>query len=174
MCPLRPATDLCLGEPLPHQLANRPRSPLSAHCCFPLSGLCGISFGFPKLFPTKRCMIHVLLTRTPLYSGCPFLVRLACVKRAASVDSEPGSNSRLNPFVLEYSPCSLPLTLLESSFRSCDWSSQISLKTSDEIKFASNQIFKDQHSAPAMFPKHGLAAGLEGVRHDSRPRLGTI
>jgi hypothetical protein len=39
----------------------------------------------------------VLLTRTPLYSpGCPgFLVRLACVKRAASVDSEPGSNSRL-------------------------------------------------------------------------------
>jgi hypothetical protein len=25
-----------------------------------------------------------------------FLVRLACVKRAASVDSEPGSNSRLN------------------------------------------------------------------------------
>jgi hypothetical protein len=43
-------------------------------------------------------MIHVLLTRTPLYSqdcSC-FLVRLACVKRAASVDSEPGSNSRLN------------------------------------------------------------------------------
>ena len=42
-------------------------------------------------------MIHVLLTRTPLYSGLlHFLVRLACVKRAASVDSEPGSNSRLN------------------------------------------------------------------------------
>ena len=102
VCPLRPATDLSLGEPLPHQLANQPRTTLSAHCCFPLSGLCGISFGFPKLFPTKRCMIHVLLTRTPLYSGCPFLVRLACVKRAASVDSEPGSNSRLNPFVLEY------------------------------------------------------------------------
>ena len=46
-------------------------------------------------------MIHVLLTRTPLYSqdcSC-FLVRLACVKRAASVDSEPGSNSRLNRLV---------------------------------------------------------------------------
>ena len=43
-------------------------------------------------------MIHVLLTRTPLYlRDCSrFLVRLACVKRAASVDSEPGSNSRLN------------------------------------------------------------------------------
>ena len=42
-------------------------------------------------------MIHVLLTRTPLYSlDCSsFLVRLACVRRAASVDSEPGSNSHL-------------------------------------------------------------------------------
>ncbi len=41
-------------------------------------------------------MTHVLLTRPPLYSqSCPrFLVRLACVRRAASVDSEPGSNSR--------------------------------------------------------------------------------
>jgi hypothetical protein len=29
----------------------------------------------------------------------PFLVRLACVKRAASVDSEPGSNSRLNRLI---------------------------------------------------------------------------
>ena len=37
----------------------------------------------------------MLLTRLPLYSqGCPrFLVRLACVTHAASVDSEPGSNS---------------------------------------------------------------------------------
>jgi hypothetical protein len=39
----------------------------------------------------------VLLTSAPLYSGIArLLVRLACVKRAASVDSEPGSNSRLN------------------------------------------------------------------------------
>ena len=39
----------------------------------------------------------MLLTRTPLYSrGYPrSLVRLACVRHAASVDSEPGSNSRL-------------------------------------------------------------------------------
>ena len=41
----------------------------------------------------------MLLTRAPLYSrSCPrFLVRLACVRHAASVDSEPGSNSRLKP-----------------------------------------------------------------------------
>gem|GEM_PF-5153698 len=39
----------------------------------------------------------MLLTRSPLYSlpEGSFLVRLACVRRAASVDSEPGSNSRV-------------------------------------------------------------------------------
>jgi hypothetical protein len=35
-----------------------------------------------------------------------FLVRLACVKRAASVDSEPGSNSRLNRLKLTTTDCS--------------------------------------------------------------------
>src|SRR3989454_8319033 len=61
--------------------------------------VCGISTGFPVLFPTPGQITHVLLTRAPLYSGsCPrFLVRLACVRHAASVDSEPGSNSRLKP-----------------------------------------------------------------------------
>ena len=29
---------------------------------------CGISFSFPKLSPTKRHVIYVLLTRAPLYS----------------------------------------------------------------------------------------------------------
>ena len=40
----------------------------------------------------------MLLTRLPLYlpAEAGFRVRLACVRRAASVDSEPGSNSRLN------------------------------------------------------------------------------
>jgi hypothetical protein len=43
----------------------------------------------------------VLLTRAPLYSpalsclSARFLVRLACVRHAASVRSEPGSNSPL-------------------------------------------------------------------------------
>ena len=58
--------------------------------------LCGISTGFPVLFPTPGQITHVLLTRAPLYSGScpPFLARLACVRHAASVDSEPGSNSQ--------------------------------------------------------------------------------
>src|SRR5206468_13100667 len=57
--------------------------------------VCGISTGFPVLFPTLGQITHVLLTRAPLYSGScpPFLARLACVRHAASVRSEPGSNS---------------------------------------------------------------------------------
>jgi hypothetical protein len=104
--PLRPATDHRLGEPLPHQLANQARLPLQAACAFDHREfhpgmLCGISPGFPGLSPARRQVSHVLLTRSPLYSrGCPrFLVRLACVRHAASVDSEPGSNSRLKPDV---------------------------------------------------------------------------
>ena len=44
-------------------------------------------------------MTHALLTRSPLYSGSypPFRARLACVRHAASVDSEPGSNSPVKP-----------------------------------------------------------------------------
>src|SRR5262245_27296866 len=55
----------------------------------------GISPPFGRLFRTKGQVAHVLLTRSPLYRGScdPFLVRLACVRHAASVRSEPGSNS---------------------------------------------------------------------------------
>src|SRR3989440_12103503 len=61
--------------------------------------LCGISFGFPKLFPIEGQIAHVLRTRAPC--AIPYCygtrTRLACVKHAASVRSEPGSNSRLKP-----------------------------------------------------------------------------
>src|ERR1700674_4616664 len=60
--------------------------------------LCGISFGFPKLFPIEGQIAHVLRTRAPC--AIPYCygtrTRLACVKHAASVRYEPGSNSRLN------------------------------------------------------------------------------
>ena len=51
-----------------------------------------ISPGFPKLSQSLGQVAHVLLTRSPLThrSG---RVRLACVKHAASVRPEPGSNS---------------------------------------------------------------------------------
>ena len=46
------------------------------------------------LFRIPGQVIHALLTRAPLSpEQAPDPVRLACVKHAASVRSEPGSNS---------------------------------------------------------------------------------
>ena len=99
MRPLRPAIDHCLGGPLPHQLANRPRPPLQATCAFDprhlrhgcYAVLAPVSRGYSPLegrlvtcYSPGRHFTHGLLH---------FLVRLACVRHAASVDSEPGSNS---------------------------------------------------------------------------------
>src|SRR5262249_25415717 len=60
---------------------------------------CGISQTFIWLSPTARQVTHVLLTRAPLYyrTEVRILVRLACVRHAASVRSEPGSNSPVKP-----------------------------------------------------------------------------
>src|SRR5688572_4212434 len=73
--PLRPATHRCLGEPLPHQLANGPRAPLDAEAeaSFPHAGLgrqgtSGISPSFLGLSRSSRQVTHVLLTRSLL---CP-------------------------------------------------------------------------------------------------------
>ena len=98
--PLRPATRRCLGEPLPHQQADRPRDPPGAPEPF-LSAPCdalrvlGINPGFPGLFPSPGQVSHVLRTRSPLshWDRSPGIVRLACIKHAASVRPEPGSNS---------------------------------------------------------------------------------
>ena len=60
----------------------------------------GLSFGFPKLFPSRRQLDYVLLARPPLYSPCGFRVRLACLIHAANVRSEPGSNPSLEKFIL--------------------------------------------------------------------------
>ena len=62
--------------------------------------LCGISVLFRTLSPSERQVTHALLTRPPLsyisasrrINQCSF-VRLECVKHAASVHPEPGSNS---------------------------------------------------------------------------------
>ena len=107
--PLRPATRLRLGGPLPRQLADGTRADPSVVASmerppFPtrpedLADVCGISNPFGLLSPAEGYITHVLLTRPPLYWGAeaPFLARLACVKPAANVRSEPGSNSRLKP-----------------------------------------------------------------------------
>ena len=56
--------------------------------------LCGISSLFRLLSPCLGQIVHALLTRPPLaLNRSPPLARLACVKHAASVRPEPGSNS---------------------------------------------------------------------------------
>ncbi len=120
--PLRPATDRRLGRPLPYQQANRPQAHPEARLSSLSSNLrwttCGISCPFEQLFPTSGQITYVLLTRSPLTTlsastlsnashdfsrSTPsrastecWSVRLACIKHAASVHPEPGSNPPLN------------------------------------------------------------------------------
>ena len=65
--------------------------------------LCGISTSFPVLSPNQRQVAHALLTRPPLSLinasrriNQLSSVRLECVRHAASVHPEPGSNSLKN------------------------------------------------------------------------------
>ena len=97
--PLRPATDRRHGEPLPHHLANpisaTPKAKGLAIPSFPPQGICGISVTFATLSPTSG---HVPMLYSPVRHSPPgassrAAVRLACVRHAASVQSEPGSNS---------------------------------------------------------------------------------
>ena len=56
----------------------------------------GIRRRFQRLSQSQGQVTHVLLTRSPLIQqeqAPTFTVRLACVKHAASVRPEPGSNS---------------------------------------------------------------------------------
>jgi hypothetical protein len=93
--PLRPATDRSLGRPLPHQQANRTQAAPKAPEGFPPKGTCGISPSFPGLFPTSG---HVPTRYSPVRRWGPKPpARLACVRHAASVRSEPGSNSQVHP-----------------------------------------------------------------------------
>ena len=107
--PLRPATRHRLGELLPHQQADRPR----AHPEVPGPKVPGFNFHemprgityginppFGGLSPASGQVAHVLLTRSPLSSyqitrriNDMNPARLACLNHAASVHSEPGSDS---------------------------------------------------------------------------------
>ena len=99
--PLRPATDHRLGRPLPHQQANPTRAPplainlsrmpLSRHPAYAV--LAEVSLGYPPLMGRFPRATHPCAT--PPGAETPRSVRLACVKHAASVRSEPGSNSHV-------------------------------------------------------------------------------
>ena len=114
--PLRPATDRRLGEPLPRQLPNRTRGhPVppefftqshAASCAYAV--LAAVSGCYPPVrgrFPTRyspvrRSVEGALARRLPLQR----FARLACVKHAASVHPEPGSNSQIKVCPVQNQP----------------------------------------------------------------------
>ena len=102
--PLRSATHRRLGVPLPLQPANAPQVHPCSHLCrsfneyeMPPIHLSGFSYRFQQLSRAHGQVTYVLLTRSPLSlfgSKLPRdFVRLACIRHAASVHPEPGSNS---------------------------------------------------------------------------------
>ena len=97
--PLRPVTDRRLGKPLPYQLANLTRAHPSARGLmiprFNPQVLCGINPDFSGLSPTNGQIPtrYSPVRRSSAGASSPVTARLACVRPAASVQSEPGSNS---------------------------------------------------------------------------------
>ena len=92
-----PANYLIGREPIFQRIA-----PLIIEPCGSIIS-CGISVLFKTLSPSERQVPHVLLTRPPLSISASirklppkYSVRLACVRHAASVRPEPGSNSLKN------------------------------------------------------------------------------
>ena len=90
--PLKPAKDRSLGKPLPYQQANLAQAhPMArAEALFTPWRLCGINSSFLELSPS--------IGQIPMYYSpvrhCTrirryFLVQLACMRPAASVQSEP-------------------------------------------------------------------------------------
>ena len=109
--PLRSATDRRLGGPLPHQLPNQTRIHLTPPEFFTLyhavpcayAVLAVISNCYPPVWgrlstrysPVRRSVN--LRSIRKLHLNC--FARLACVKHAASVHPEPGSNSHVKKLI---------------------------------------------------------------------------
>ena len=108
--PLRPATHRCLGGPLPHQLANGTRTHRKAEAYaeapFPsydtyeahavLAAVSSCYSSLPGRLSTCYSPVrHFTRVRRP------FHVRLACVRHAASVQSEPESNSPVEKYLIQ-------------------------------------------------------------------------
>ena len=90
--PLRSAIDQSLGRPLPHQQTNQVRAHPMVHKAFSVKT-------YPVLAQVSSCYSrpkgrYPHVTHPSATKYCYF-VRLACVRRAASVRSEPWSNSQV-------------------------------------------------------------------------------
>ena len=105
--PLRPAADRGLGGPLPRQLTNQTRAHPVPPEFFTQSHaaprayavLAAVSGCYPPVrgrLPTRYSPVrHSVTEASPRRDPLPCFVRLACVKHAASVHPEPGSNSHV-------------------------------------------------------------------------------
>ncbi len=114
--PLRSATDRCLGGLLPLQLANRTRihlSPISLSLSYhairkAYAVLAAVSSCYPpvkgRLSTRYSPVRHSVKCFCFRFHSC--FVRLACVRHAASVHPEPGSNSHLLVFLFSELPAS--------------------------------------------------------------------
>ena len=108
--PLRPATHRRLGGPLPRQLANGTRAHRKAEAyaeaSFPPCGahavLATVSSRYSSLPGRYPRVTHPCAT---LLRPKPFHVRLACVRHAASVQSEPESNSPVEKYLIQRNIC---------------------------------------------------------------------
>ena len=112
--------------------------------------LCGISTCFQVLSPCLGQIVHALLTRPPLEHkpssrNLPLHVpaRLACVKHAASVRPEPGSNSDVQSFFLI---CCFPVRTRQSASTSSSKSGVYSLRnlTVNNLDLLRCIVFKDR------------------------------
>ena len=100
---LNPATHRRLGGPLPRRLPNGPRGhppppglSRAGHAAGPGHPvLAQVSLGYPG--EGGRFLTCYSPVRHSTRARGRFLVRLACVKHAASVHPEPGSNSPFDP-----------------------------------------------------------------------------
>src|SRR5580658_9091194 len=112
--------------------------------------LCGISPAFAGVFPIQGQVTHVLLTRAPcahsLYCYSKLRTRLACVKHAASVRSEPGSNSRLKLVVLKIK---IPADSRDVSFRTNFFNMSLDSLNYRTGSGTSHSVVKERASCPA-------------------------
>ena len=123
--PLRSPTHRCLGGPSPRLPANGTHARPRPHRCFihkrmPSWGTMGAYPAFPPAIALSGVgCIRVTHPCATLVSRRTFTVRLACIRPAASVHPEPGSNSSLYycttkfcfPEITGLAVCSLPSLL---------------------------------------------------------------
>jgi hypothetical protein len=94
-----------------------------------------------------------------------FLVRLACVRHAASVDSEPGSNSRLKPDVCRRVVGRLPSPHIQCSLQKPLWFQQHGMAPPLSFAFPWTEIQKSLKTV-VVYLVRSFGLMPESVSHD--------